>query len=1167
MEKELRKKCFSGLFLSLFALQVAAQGNNITLKCDQASLPSTLYQVERLSGYYKVNYNYDLLKDYKVSADIKGLPAPKAIEVLLASTPYTVQVDGSRIMIVRKSKQTDAERRKVSGQILDTYGNPLIGVSVKVVGSKKGAVTDDNGEYSMEGIPEDAKLEYAYIGMKTFQRKVSYKHVTIIMEDDSKLLNDVVVTGYQTLKKENATGAFQVISSKDINDRYMSDLQQSLEGKIAGLVNYDNGNTSGLTIRGVSSLKASTSPLIVVDGLPINGTLDDVNKYEVDKITVLKDAAAAAIYGARASNGVIVITTKKAQTEKLSIDFNADVTTTNKLDYGSLDYCNASELMELEQYNFDWITKRPDAINYLLKQYDKRGRTMNPMTQLMIKHYKGELSDAEYNSTIQQWSKNDYQKEWQDLMLHNRLQQQYNLSVRTKGKYLNSSIIVDWHGDNTNMKSQFDNTLSMQYVGKLDAAKWLDMDFGVTLNNTRSKNHTSEIGEYNKITDFYPYQSMYNADGTPARLRAGVALDEPSLSDASLGLKDEGFSPVNELFLNYEKSRETYTRSYIHANLKPIDGLKLSGMFQYEDISGRSEKLLDGDSYIQRHYYNLFTYKGKHYIPEGGCMTVNSNEGNYLTFRAQATYDKTFAEKHAVSAIAGYEYRQTFSRSTYNQMWGYDEQTLTNSTGLIDFSTLGTLKSTDLGTLYSPEYYFSASDVAGSTHIKHRYKSYYATANYTYDSRYSLSASYRVDKADLFGADPKFRSRPLWSVGLGWNLNKEAFLKDAKWLDMLKMRFSYGVTGNINSNYSSYLTAKIRTNSITGVKKATLNTPPNDQLRWEKTTSWDWGFDFSVLNHRLTGSFDLYHKKSSDVLANIDLDPTTGWSSLYTNNAETLNKGLELQLSAEILKAKSRDDIGLSLDMTLAHNKNKILKLHHVPTSGLYALESFHEGDPVNSLYSFAFDHFETDEDGYQQLYWKKADGTVSNDDIYNSTFTVDDVKYCGSLDPTWTGSFTPTITWKGFSLSGSFVWYAGHYFRSSVDEWSTRTSYSYSAATPRAYLNYWRTSESERQNMLGNGYMNHDMYVPYYNMYYCDQTVDHADYMKLRTLTLGYRFAPNVCKALRIQGLSLRLQMTNVLTWVRNKKGIDPERVSPIEGTVSPKIPKSYTLSLNVNF
>ena len=258
----------------------------------------------------------------------------------------------------------------------------------------------------------------------------------------------------------------------------------------------------------------------------------------------------------------------------------------------------------------------------------------------------------------------------------------------------------------------------------------------------------------------------------------------------------------------------------------------------------------------------------------------------------------------------------------------------------------------------------------------------------------------------------------------------------------MSRRFSYGVTGNINSSYSSYLTAKIRTNSITGEKKATLNTPPNDQLRWEKTTSWNFGFDFSVLKHRLTGTFDVYRKMGSDVLANIDLDPTTGWESLYTNNAKTLNKGMELQLSADILHARSRDQLGFTLDMTLAYNKNKIVKLNHVPTSGYYALDEFHEGDPVNSLYSFAFDHLETNEEGYQQMFWKKADGTVSSDDIWNPTFTVDDVKYCGSLDPTWSGSFTPTITYKGFSLSGSFVWYGGHYFRANGDEWSSSTSY-----------------------------------------------------------------------------------------------------------------------------
>lgn len=343
----------------------------------------------------------------------------------------------------------------------------------------------------MDGIPQDAMLEYSYLGMKSFQRKVSYKHVTIIMEDDSQQLNDVVVTGYQTLKKENVTGAFQVISSKDINDRYMSSLQSTLEGKVAGLVDYDNGNSSGMVIRGIGTLMASSSPLIVVDGLPISGTLSDVNKYEVDNITVLKDAAAVAIYGARASNGVIVITTKKAQSEKLSIDFNADFTSTNRIDYNSNEWCNAAEQLELQEDNFNWVTQHESAYKSLMKSYKKRGQLMSPALRLMIQHKEGEVSDALYNQTMQDWSRNSYRDEWQDLMLHNRLQQQYNLAIRTKGKYLNSSVIVDWHGDNTSMKNQYDNTLSLQYVGKLDPAKWVDMDFGVTLNNNRTKSLAS----------------------------------------------------------------------------------------------------------------------------------------------------------------------------------------------------------------------------------------------------------------------------------------------------------------------------------------------------------------------------------------------------------------------------------------------------------------------------------------------------------------------------------------------------------------------------------------------------------------------------------------------------------------------------------------------------
>ena len=1167
MKRERLRQAMVVLMLPL-SIAAAAQGHKVSLHANGQSLTDILYQVERQSDYYKINYNAGDLKAFKVTHDIAGLSAPDAVRQLTADLPLTVSVKGRYIQINKNNQDSKAPTFvTASGRILDAQGEPLVGVSIQVDGTATGTITDSDGRYTLPGVRSDAMLTYSYIGMKPYHRRVSTKPVTIILESDGITIGDVMVTGYQTLKREDVTGSFQTLSSKDIDKRYASSLRGRLEGLVPGLVDYNNGNSSGLVIRGVGSLNASTSPLIVVDGLPISGGLSDVNPYDVDKITVLKDAAASAVYGARASNGVIVITTKKANSEKLTVDFNADLTRYNKYNYNDYDYCNAAEQLELEQYNFQWMMNDADAKSYMQKQYKRRGGLMSPITKLMMRHQLGEISDDEYNSTIKQWSHNSYRNEYADLMDRNELLRQYNLALRTKGRYLNSSVVVNWKGDNTSTKNQYNNTLTMQYNGDLDVTKWLNMRFGVALNNNRKRMRATGDYDLSSRTSFADYQSMYNADGTPATLQAYVDLNEPSLKDVSLGLKDEGYVPVNEIDMNHEKSRETYTRSFVHLNLMPLDGLKLSAMFQYEDVSDRSEKLINGESYSMRHLYNLFTTGGKHNLPEGGLMTINSGEGNYYTFRTQASYNTTLNKVHGIEAIAGYEYRQTFDRTTYNQMYGYDEQTLTNSTGLINFNDLINSESTDLGSLYSPQYSFLSSDVAGATHIKHKYQSYYATANYVYDSRYAASASYRVDEADLFGASSKFRHRPLWSAGLSWNAHNEEFIKQLGWIDMLKLRMSYGVTGNINSNYSSYLTAKIHTTDLTGDKYASLNTPPNDELRWEKTRTWNGGLDFAVLDHRISGSLDFYHKKGSDILASIDLDPTTGWSSQRTNNAEMVNKGVELQLSSDILRAHNDNEVGLSMDFTLAYNKNKITRLHHQPTSGVSALDSYREGDPVNSLYSFRFGHVETDEDGYQQIFWKKADGTEVSDNLYSSAFTKDDIVFSGSLDPKWTGSLTPTITWKRFSLSGMFNFYAGHYFRAKAYKWRSTASSSYGYEVPRAYLDYWRASEEDRKNMLGNGYMM--MHTNFYTdqLYYCDQDVDHADYMKLRNLVLGYDLPDALCTRLGLQAIRLRLQMSNVATWVRNSEGIDPESVNPSTGARGLKAPKSYTLSVNVKF
>lgn len=1056
---------------------------------------------------------------------------------------------------------------KVTGTVTDAEGEALPGATVLIEGTNLAAVTDIDGHFTINVNSENPVLIVHYVGMVPYSLLLTAANTAtplkIVMETNTTMMDEVVVTGYQNLKRESATGAFQQITAKDLDTRYMSSLTSNLEGKVAGMVVYNDQ----IQIRGTGTLKANTEPLVVVDGLPINGTLSDINPYEIEKVTILKDAAAAAIYGARASNGVIVVTTKKGVSEKLSIEFNADFTVHEKRNFDDLGLCNASELIELEEANFNWIKERPYDFDYLYSSYKSRGGTWNPLNKLMMRNHLGEVSDADYKAQVAQWRNNSYINDWQDYMEHTRFEQRYNLAIRTKGKYLNNNLAVNWDGDNTSFVESYDNRLSLRYFGDIDAASWFKASVGLQLDNTRQKGRYFDGYDYTNYDDQPAYLSFYNPDGTPSRLQCRVDLNEPSLSDPRFGLKDEGFVPVNEMRSNVSKYRETYTRGFVHLNFFPLPELKLSGMFQYEDITAKREDLQRADAYITRHNYNLFTSNGKHLLPEGGVMNDQNWERNYYTFRAQATYDKTLLDKHEINAVAGYEYRYTRDRYTQNRYWGYDEKTLTNSNAVMNFYDISKASSTDLGSIYNSNVFFMSSDVADFDDQEHKYISYYATANYTYDHRFSLSGSYRIDRADLFGADKKFTRRPLWSAGASWNMQNEKFMESLTWLDMLKPRVSYGVTGNINSNYSSYLTAKIFVHGETGDKYAEINTPPNDQLRWEKTKTFNAGIDFAFLGYRINGSFDFYNKVGSDILSLVDTDPTTGWSSLNINNAGTRNRGFELQLNGDIIRASKPSQVGLRADLTLAYNNNKVTSINHVATAGFRALESsdYKEGYPVNSIYSYRWDGVRYDEDGYQHIYWKKADGTSNCDDLTSKTFEVSDVVFSGSLDPKWSGSFTPSVTYQRFTLSAMAAFYLGHYFRPNFYKWYYTSSYGNSAS--KEYLNYIRATPEQRENMLGTGEVMNNVEMYWDDVHKSDRNIAKADYLKLRNIVLTYDFSDNICKKIGLSGLRLRAQMNNVATWVRNSEGLDPERVDAETGKWDFGAPRSYTFSINANF
>ena len=350
------------------------------------------------------------------------------------------------------------------------------------------------------------------------------------------------------------------------------------------------------------------------------------------------------------------------------------------------------------------------------------------------------------------------------------------------------------------------------------------------------------------------------------------------------------------------------------------------------------------------------------------------------------------------------------------------------------------------------------------------------------------------------------------------------------------------------------------------MRVATLDTPPNEQLRWEKTASMNIGTDFALLGGRLTGALDYYLKKGSDLLTTTDLDPTTGWNSLTINNGKMTNKGVELQLNGEILRAQNRNQLGINASFNIAYNKNEVTSVNHEATSGVEALSvwTLHKGYPVHSLFSYQFAGIK-EEGGIQYFGWRGHDDEVHYSDINTEEFTTQDVVYSGSLDPKISASFTPSFTWRGFSLTAMFSYYGGHVMQARTERWSSSGSangYHRDAAVPASFLNYWTKVDG---NYPANGYPGFPNIVG--ESRYMDINVVPADYMKLRNLVIGYDLSKSLCRSLHIQMLRLRFQLNNLYTWTRNKLDVDPESCSPTSGTVGLKTPRSYTMSLSVNF
>ena len=760
-----------------------------------------------------------------------------------------------------------AAEKKVQGVVISSEDNlPLIGASVyvtaedlKKAGSAQttmGVITDVDGQFSIAIPAGITRFFCSYVGYDVLEVKLvpGKEHYEITLHASSQMLDAVVVTGYQTVERRKLTAAVSKLDISDETIGAVKSIDQALAGQIAGLSVSPTSGAPGapakIRIRGTASLNGTQDPLWVLDGIPLEGTdvpepdeLNDItnmkqssiaglNPADIENITILKDAAATAIYGARAANGVIVITTKKGKVGKPVINFSSRFTYTPTLSLDRLNLLNSAEKVGLEM---DMIRNNYSPDNHkggvynILSNYNELSAFQNGGWDALSSDTQAAINRLKSVNT-----------NWGDILFRDAFSQEYNLSLSGGTERVTYYTSFGYYKEDGNVDGVGMDRFNL--VGKTSYKVNSILKVGASMFANRRKNTnylTDAYGMSNPV--FYsrkanPYFELYDKNGN-----YNYDYDIQNNTD-----KDLGFNIFEERQNTSNESVVNSFSSIFDAELRFNDKWKLTSQFGYQLEKTSREEIADWESYAMRYYYKLSEYsqggETKHFLPEGGMQKSYENSNSQITWKAMGEYRDSFNDIHELEVMAGTELRKTWYETLFSAGYGFDRKTLTTKP-----------------VIFPNESYATSFPLHQTTYKENAYVSFYSTASYSLLNRYTVGGSIRFDGSDLFGVDKKYRYLPLYSVSALWRLSQEPFMQQAKWVDNLVFRASYGLQGNIDKNTSPFLLGTYRSESILpGVSEDVIiiNSAPNKKLRWEKTQSVNAGFDFSVLNQAINLSVD-----------------------------------------------------------------------------------------------------------------------------------------------------------------------------------------------------------------------------------------------------------------------------------------------------------------------
>ncbi len=1032
-------------------------------------------------------------------------------------------------------------------------GEPVIGATVTVTGTQKRVATDMEGRFSFSNLTSsDKTITVTYVGMETATVKIE-PEVRVVLQTQVDMLDEVVVVAFGKQKREAFTGSATVIKSDDLTKSQVNNPITGLQGKVPGLTMIDTNDpskSSTINIRGLSSINAGTEPLIIVDGLVFNGNWRDINPADVDNISVLKDAASNALYGARGANGVIMITTKSAQKgrTKVTLDAKWGVNTDAKVDYDVID--NAGEYYEahylaLKNYymrsgGMTEAAAHLQANNMMITNDDTQGGLgyivySVPSGQTLI----GRSGKLNPNATLGNKLTYDGQTytltpdSWRDYGLRNGFRQEYNLTLSGGGEKYSVYMSLGYL-DNDGIC--FGSSLK-RYTARLktdyQAYSWLKVGANTSYVNSEVNAMSSAFSACHSIAPIYPL-FLRDGDGVIMTDEHGAMYDYGDGTNAGL------VRPVLKQYNSLQSDRLDTSQS-------TNNSANFSG-YAIADFLNDFRLTINGSVYLTETRSGSSTnpYYGYSQKTNG---TVSTYHYRYLTtnFQQLLNWSHDFGHNH-VEVLLGHEY----NRYSTTQLGGSKS-----------FVAMYTQNLELNGAIVN-------GSMSGSKTMVNR-EGYFIRAQYDYASRYFASASFRRDGSSYF--HPNHRWGNFWSVGGAWILSKEEWFPKNPLLSMLKYKISYGEQGNdaIGSfKYTDYYTISNSDNQVA----LAFSTKGNPNITWEKNGALNTGFEFEAFNYRLSGSIEYYWRKTSDMLTYSETPSSLGYSTYYANIGDMVNQGIEFQLNATLIRSRN---FNWNVNLNGSWEKNRITKLpddkHQIEIDGHWGYQGsylfYGEGLPLYSWY--IQEYAGPNSNGEPSWITNSVENadldangnpvTTADGRYVTSTYEKADYQLAGSALPTFYGGFGTTVTAWGFDLTANFTYSLGGkkldsgYATLMYAPYSSHVGYNihrdalkgWSEETPTAYLPRWQYGDTQ------NGYTS-TLYLT------------NANSLSFRTLQIGYTLPQTLVQKHHLPTMRVYFSVDNVAYWTK-RKGFDPRSVRSTYDDTGYSPMRTFVGGINLTF